>query len=47
MGLEVVTAGDGQQGLEYCSRAAFDLILSDLMLPAFNRHQLQKSIGSD
>lgn len=45
MGLEVVTAADGQQGLEYWSHAAFDLILLDLMLPGLNGLELLQQIA--
>jgi len=44
---EVVTAGDGQQGLEQARGAKPDLILLDTNMPVMNGHEMLEQLRAD
>jgi PAS domain S-box-containing protein len=46
-GFEVVTASDGVEALEHARRAAFDLIVTDLLMPRLDGFQLCRAIKAE
>jgi len=46
-GLEVHTAGNGQEALEQAARFAPDLILLDVMMPVLNGYEVCQRLKSD
>jgi DNA-binding response OmpR family regulator len=49
-GYEVVTAADGEAGLDHARRGSFDLVVLDVMLPKLNGYQIISALrgeGSD
>ena len=46
-GYEVITASDGQEGLDMTYKEKPDLIILDLMLPKLNGHEVHKKLKSD
>jgi PAS domain S-box-containing protein len=46
-GFEVHLARDGQQGLDLFRRAAFDLVLSDILMPGLSGYDLCRAIKAD
>lgn len=47
MGHEVITAEDGQQGIEVAKRELPDLILMDVVMPNLNGFQATRQISKD
>src|SRR5262245_29010935 len=47
VGFEVVVARDGRQGLEMFRVSAFDMVLSDVMMPGLSGYDLCRAIKSE
>lgn len=45
-GYEVRTATDGNEALGLCALEAFDVVLSDVVMPSINGHDLVQSIAT-
>lgn len=45
-GYEVRTAGSGRAAITLCSEEPFDVVLSDIMMPEMNGHQLAQWVAA-
>jgi len=45
-GYEVRTAADGNEALGLCASESFDVVLSDVVMPSINGHDLVQSIAT-